>query len=215
MKGAAFFSGGKDSVYAIMKAKECGIPVDVLIFSVYDFPRPSPHFVNFKIVESIAQEMGLPLVVNRMKKGEEVKRTSDLLEELGVSHIVTGDIFAAHLQWFSGICAPLQISYHTPLLLDGTKDSRAVILDELALGIRPLLVHVDGSRLPKEYLGKVIDRRLIERISKTSDPCGENGEYHTLAIGFPMMGRSIIVEDSEQFSIGFHHYLKINRFSMK
>ena len=215
MRGAAFFSGGKDSVYAIMKAKEDGVPIDVLVFSVYDFPRPSPHFVNFRAVESIAHEMGMPLVVNRMEKGKEVEMTSVLLEKLGVSDIVTGDIFTAHLQWLSEICAPLNISYHTPLLLSGNKNSSAIILDEITSGIRPMIIHVDGSRLPKDYVGKVIDRDLAERIGKTCDPCGENGEYHTLVVGSPLMERAVSIDDSEQFSIGPHHYLRIKQFSMK
>ncbi|MCX8169872.1 MAG: hypothetical protein N3D72_02165 [Candidatus Methanomethyliaceae archaeon] len=45
-KGLAFFSGGKDSVFSIMKAKESGINIDYLLFITHDFPRPNIHEIN-------------------------------------------------------------------------------------------------------------------------------------------------------------------------
>jgi len=38
----AFYSGGKESVYAALLEW----PIDAFVFLIYDFPRPSPHIAN-------------------------------------------------------------------------------------------------------------------------------------------------------------------------
>ncbi len=209
MRSAAFFSGGKDSVYAVMKARDAGVSVDLLLFNIFDFPRPSPHYFNIRVVERIARLMGMPLVSTRMERGMEAKRVSELLLGEGVGTIVTGDISDIHMDWYRGICEPMGIRHLAPLLIGSQKDTVGILHEELRSGIRPLIVHVDGNRLPRSMLGEVIDEGLIPDLASRCDPCGEGGEYHTLVLDAPAMRGRIEVEEYVTFSIEGHHYLQI------
>ncbi len=209
MRSAAFFSGGKDSVYAVMKAREAGVAVDLLLFNIFDFPRPSPHYFNIRVVERISSLMGLPLISTKVERGMEAKRVAEILLSEGVGTIVTGDISDIHMDWYRGICGPMGIRHLAPLLIGPRGDTAGILHEELRSGIRPLIVHVDGSRLPRSMLGEVIDEGLISELASRCDPCGENGEYHTLVLDAPAMSGRIEVEEYGTFSIEGHHYMQI------
>jgi diphthine-ammonia ligase len=47
------------------------------------------------------------------------------------------------------------------------------------------------------------------------DPCGENGEYHTMAIDGPIFKEAIKISDFSKEKHDNRMYIKINRFSLK
>ena len=50
----------------------------------------------------------------------------------------------------------------------------------------------------ENYLGKILTQELIEKIESAGiDPCGENGEFHTLVINCPLFSQSIILPPYE------------------
>src|SRR5690606_13474691 len=56
------------------------------------------------------------------------------------------------------------------------------IIDEfLASGIRAKIVMIRADRLDETYIGRELDRSLVDGFPDGVDPCGENGEYHTFA----------------------------------
>jgi diphthamide synthase (EF-2-diphthine--ammonia ligase) len=63
----ALSSGGKDSIYAIMKSGN----VDFVVVFMYEFPRPNPHIVNIGKTIETHLKMGLPVIVKTLRRGFE------------------------------------------------------------------------------------------------------------------------------------------------
>jgi diphthamide synthase (EF-2-diphthine--ammonia ligase) len=74
----------------------------------------------------------------------------------------------------------------------------AVLAREMiASGIVAHLVCVDPRRLGSEFAGRRFDTRLLEELPAQVDPCGENGEFHTLVCAGPMFAAPIEVRVGE------------------
>ena len=59
------------------------------------------------------------------------------------------------------------------------------------------LVCVDPRRLGREFAGRRFDSRLLDELPRQVDPCGENGEFHTLVSAGPMFAEPIDVRLGE------------------
>jgi len=56
---------------------------------------------------------------------------------------------------------------------------------------------VDLKKLPAHYLGQKWSRMLREEFPEGIDPCGENGEFHTVVVAGPMFDKAIPVTVGE------------------
>ncbi len=61
----------------------------------------------------------------------------------------------------------------------------------VAGGLRATLTCVDPFRLGKTVAGRDYDEALLEDLPSTVEPCGEHGEFHTIAWDGPMFGRPV------------------------
>ena len=61
-----------------------------------------------------------------------------------------------------------------------------------------------------EFLGEVLTKEVVERIKATgSDPCGENGEYHTFVFDGPLFKNKIQFETGKNILTETHGFLDI------
>lgn len=51
--------------------------------------------------------------------------------------------------------------------------------------------------MPADLIGRDLDQDLIRSLPTTVDPCGENGEFHTVAYEGPMFYEPIAIESGE------------------
>ena len=192
MRVAALSSFGKDSLYAIYKY---GM-VDVIIVTEIEFPRISPHILNFHIAELASKYMGIPLRKVKLRKGKEKE---DLVSELqNFDKVIAGNIFLEeHRQWLEDVASKAGVDYEEPLW---NYDTQKLLLEIISAGFEPLIVGLDPEKIDKKYLGKILDGKVAEYIfSLDIDPCGEYGEYHTMAINAPMYARRIDVDGGDIF----------------
>ncbi len=56
---------------------------------------------------------------------------------------------------------------------------------------------VDLKKLPARYAGRKWTRELLQEFPEGIDPCGENGEIHTVVVGGPMFRKVIPVTVGE------------------
>ena len=110
----------------------------------------------------------------------------------GVERIAFGDLFLEDIRRYreqqlsdTGI-SPLFPLWHRP-----TAELAKEMLDA---GVRAHLTSVDPKQVPGRLAGRLWDRRLIEDLPTTADPCGENGEFHTFVSAGPMLGRPLPVK---------------------
>ena len=67
----------------------------------------------------------------------------------------------------------------------------------LSAGLEAYVSSVDLKKLPSHFAGRKWSRDLIAEFPQYYDPCGENGEIHTVAVGGPMFRRPIPVSVGE------------------
>ncbi|EGR3375116.1 ATPase [Vibrio parahaemolyticus] len=85
------------------------------------------------------------------------------------------------------------------------ENSLSLAMEVIERGIQAMLITIDGSVLSPEWCGRWYDQVLIESLPRHIDPCGENGEFHTLVTSTPSFQGHIElikleVEIGERFS---------------
>jgi diphthamide synthase (EF-2-diphthine--ammonia ligase) len=56
----------------------------------------------------------------------------------------------------------------------------------LSAGLDAYISSVDVKKLPARFAERKWSRELIAELPQDIDPCGENGENHTVVVGGPM-----------------------------
>jgi diphthamide synthase (EF-2-diphthine--ammonia ligase) len=64
-------------------------------------------------------------------------------------------------------------------------------------GLRARITCVDKKQLDASFAGREFDLGLLTDLPPQTDPCGENGEFHTFAYAGPMFRNPIPVVAGE------------------
>ncbi len=72
-----------------------------------------------------------------------------------------------------------------PLFPLWERPTQAVAQELLELGVRAVVSCVDTSQAPTELAGRWYDEALLAELPPGVDPCGENGEFHTVVVDGP------------------------------
>ena len=62
---------------------------------------------------------------------------------------------------------------------------------------RPRLCCVDTQQLDADFSGRAFDADLLAALPPSCDPCGENGEFHTLVWNGPMFTAPVLLQRGE------------------
>lgn len=199
-KNALFFSswsGGKDSCLALHRARMAGAkPACLLTMISEDGIRSRSHGLRRDVIAAQAAALGIPLLTRCATwAGYEAAFIEALhaIRKQGVAAGVFGDIdFPPHLEWEEKVCAQADMLPYLPLW----GGARSALLHEfIALGYKALIVRVNENKLNRKFLGRIIDGQIVGEFQKIGiDPCGENGEYHTVVVDGPIFARPLSVE---------------------
>ena len=117
------------------------------------------------------------------------------IKEQGVRHIVFGDLFLEDIRAYrEQQLAAVGMTGIFPLWQRDTAVLARAMIDS---GMVAHLVCVDPRRLGREFAGRRFDSRLLDELPRQVDPCGENGEFHTLVSAGPMFAEPIDVRLGE------------------
>ena len=195
-------SGGKDSILAIQKALDRGIPVSHLITVRPNDPYSYMfHSSNLDAVPAIAQVSGLQYheIATHGRKEEELNDLEDGLRALPVEGIITGAIASQYQRERIELVAHrLALDVYAPLWGMDPLD----LMREVAARLDAMIVVVAADGLTEEVLGARIDASLIDRLQRISDRyhihlAGEGGEYETLTLRAPFYHRSVTYATAE------------------
>ena len=186
-KKAVFnWSGGKDSALALYKVLQEGVfDVVALLTTVNRNSRRSTmHGIPLPLLQQQAESIGIPLyVVDLTPRGDmedyesAMSKAVEHFREAGVRHFIFGDIFLHDVRSYrEKELAPYGIEVVEPLW---DKSSEEIMEEFLASGLRTIVVTTTAEVLDERFLGRHIDRDFIRDLPPGTDPCGENGEYHT------------------------------------
>ena len=188
------WSGGKDSCYAMMQAVQQGFIPKVLLNMMNENGKISrSHGLPLSILNQQAQKMQLPLEAVPATWGDyEAKFISTLKtlkSKFDLDAAVFGDIdLQPHKEWEDKVCEAASLKAILPLW----KQNRIVLVNEMIEnGIVTMIVSCN-SQMGESYLGKILTKELAQELQeKGIDPCGENGEFHTLVINCPLFSEAI------------------------
>jgi diphthine-ammonia ligase len=184
------WSGGKDSCLALHRAVAAGarpVALFTMMTELEDISRS--HGLPRWLLESQAGALGLPLVTRAASWADYEAAFDDGLAELaclGARKGIFGDIdIEEHRAWCQQLCQGAGLAAEHPLWQG---ERRALLEEFLSLGYEAMIVAVRLSCLDRELLGQTLTPDLISRIeARGADACGENGEYHTVVTGGPLL----------------------------
>ena len=67
----------------------------------------------------------------------------------------------------------------------------------VAAGLKAQLSCLDPKRLPDSFAGASFDANFLTALPADVDPCGENGEFHTLCWDGPMFRHPLSITQGE------------------
>jgi uncharacterized protein (TIGR00290 family) len=192
-KAYVSWSSGKDSAFALWQARRLGLAevVGVLTTLNEEYGRVAMHGVRASVLDAQIAALGLaalkvmlPNPCSNQVYEQRLAQACERLRSEGVSHIVFGDLFLEDIRAYRE--KQLAALGMTPIFPLWHRDTTALAWEMIASGMVAHLVCVDPRRLGREFAGRRFDSRLLEELPPDVDPCGENGEFHTVVSAGPM-----------------------------
>ena len=200
------WSGGKDAAWTLHALRQRGdVEVVGLLTTITEgYERVAMQGIRVDVLHAQAAAAGLPVVEARMprRSGNAVYEATfaDALARArqrwpGLREIAFGDLFLADIRAYrEALCARLDWTPRFPLF---PSDTAALAREMFAGGLRAALCCVDTTQLDARFAGRDFDAALLAELPAGVDPCGENGEFHTLACAGPMFAGPLAVERGE------------------
>jgi uncharacterized protein (TIGR00290 family) len=186
------WSSGKDSALALHHVRRGG-EVDVvgLLTTVNaEFQRVAMHGVRRALLEAQAAALGLPLHVVELPwpcsnevYEQRMSTAVQAAENAAVEAMVFGDLFLEDVRRYRE--RALEGTRLRPLFPLWERPTTAVASELLELGVKAVVSCVDASQAPSALAGRWYDATLLAALPPGVDPCGENGEFHTVVVDGP------------------------------
>ncbi len=204
------WSSGKDSAWTLHEVLATGEleVVGLLTTLNAQVDRVAMHGVRGELLRGQARAVGLPLVEiglpwpcanadYEQRLGEALTR---LRLERGVTHVIFGDLFLEDIRAYrERQVSELGLEPVFPLF---GRDTRALALAMIDSGLQACLSCVDSEQLDPSLSGRAFDRALLDDLPGGADPCGENGEFHTLVTAGPMFEGRLRVRRGKRHTDG-------------
>jgi len=196
------WSSGKDSVWSLQVLRRQGDVEVVGLFSSLTGPeddrKVSMHGVDRAVVHAQAAAAGLsleeiflpdpcPNEVYEEVMGAFIGRVRDQ----GVTNVAFGDLFLEDIRKYRE--DKLQGTGFEPIFPLWGLDTAALAKEMIAGGLKAHIVSVDTQQLDATFIGRAFDNALLSDLPPECDPCGENGEFHTVTVAGPMFSAPIDV----------------------
>lgn len=138
------------------------------------------HGVPLSSIREQAQSLNLPMLEVGLPgycpNPVYVDRFTKACRLAGVDTVVFGDLFLREVRQFREQSFPL-LDLMFPLW---GSDTAVLAQEMLAGGVAATITAVNPEVLPVTLIGCPFDQRFLQSLPPTIDPCGENGEFHTL-----------------------------------
>ena len=198
------WSSGKDSAWALHRLRQDPAIEVVGLFTTLNqaFERVAMHGVRKSLLARQAQCVGLPLMTIDLPwpcSNEEYGRImAGFIGEVvarGIRHMAFGDLFLEDVRAYRE--RQLAGTGITPLFPLWGSDTTELAQQMMAAGLRARVCTLDPKTLDMSLGGHEFDEALLAALPAGVDPCGENGEFHTLAWDGPMFQRPLAIRVGE------------------
>lgn len=186
------WSGGKDSALALsalLRSEEWQV-IELLTTVTEGYDRISMHGVRRELLEAQAESLGLPLrqvtippqCINDTYQ-QRMRQACEHYLSLGIRHMAFGDLFLQDIRDYRDKMLA-QVGMEAIYPVWGL-DTQTLAHEFIARGFSATLCCIDPKQIPLEFCGHEYNDKLLEKLPKSADPCGENGEFHTFVWNSP------------------------------
>ena len=198
------WSGGKDAAWTLhaLRARDDVEVVALLTTVTTGYERVAMQGIRRELLHAQADAAGLPLIEALIEpQCDNARYEAAFAAALAgakarwpaLDTIAFGDLRLADVRaWREASCAAMGWRIETPLF---GIDTRELAHAMIAGGLRARLCCVDLEQLDASFAGRAFDDRLLADLPPGCDPCGENGEFHTLVLDGPMFDRALAVRE--------------------
>ncbi len=220
MKLASLFSGGKDSTYAIYKAKQEGHSIECLV-SIFPQSEESYllHYPNISATSLQATAMKIPQIQSKVDTTDpqiELEQLQNLLEkakkDFGIEGILHGGLFSDYQRTrFETIGNNLNLKVLSPLWHINQKNYLKELLDSK---FKFIITSVTSAGLDKSWLGREITRDDVKQLILLSEKYGfnltfEGGEAETFVVDCPLFYSPIRIVKANKIWDGYRGRFEI------
>ena len=208
----ALFTGGKESVFSVLKAREQGYEIDELIF--LKKPSFSVHKVNLPAIRAVAKMLSIELnVLESSDKPEDDKVLITYLKkkrENGVNNLITGNVKLEETHdIYQKLCEKVGLRLIEPLR---GWDTLELLMEYFKIDLQFMIIGIRDEELDPKWLGRTVTQQNLEEfladiLSRGIDPCGEYGEYHSLVTGLKEIKLSLRPIKIEKSSSNMNYIL--------
>jgi len=139
-----------------------------------------------------AETVMLPVPCDNQTYRRLIGGAVEVLRQRGVQKVVFGDLFLEDLRQYR--VEQMKGSGLELLFPLWRRDTRQLSREMVESGLRAVVTCVDQRVLSAEYVGRQYDLEFLNDLPPDVDPCGENGEFHTVVVDGPMFSRKIDVK---------------------
>ena len=220
MKLAALFSGGKDSTFAIYKAKSEGHDMKCLI-TIFPLSDESKflHYPNINMTILQAKSMKLPHLLSRTRLDNiEIELTElELLltqakKDFEIEGIVHGGILSEFQKnHFENTCKKLNLKIISPLWKINQEEYMEKLIESK---FKFIITSVSSEGLDDSWLGREITRKDVVNLEKLSSKHGfnisfEGGEAESLVLNCPLFSAPLKIIKSNKIWDGYRGRFEI------
>jgi uncharacterized protein (TIGR00290 family) len=198
------WSSGKDSAWALHVLRQRGeFDVAGLLTTLNAaFDRVAMHSTRRALLEAQARAAGLPLYTvplpwpcSNEHYETAMRAACDTAVAAGIEAIAFGDLFLEDVRRYRE--EKLRGTALAPVFPVWGLDTHQLAREMIGAGLRARLVCVDPEKLPREFAGRDFDTDFLRELPAGVDPCGENGEFHSVVYAGPMFREPIPIESGE------------------
>ena len=200
------WSGGKDAAWTLhtLRQRNDVRVVGLLTTITAGFDRIAMHGIRRDVLHAQAEAVGLPLIESVIPQScDNDTYEASFAAALaiarerwpGIDTIAFGDLQLGDVRaWREALCERHDWKITTPLF---GVDTASLARTMIAGGLRTQLCCIDTEQLDAKFSGRAFDEALLAELPAGCDPCGENGEFHTLVSDGPVFGRALQLERGE------------------
>lgn len=179
------WSSGKDSTLTLERLMDSDQYNVVGLYTTYVKDEVPFQATPIAVLDLQAELLGLPIIKIEMPQDFPPNdiyqsRIINALRESGldVDAVAFGDMYCNGIEEYRrSYIEPAGWECVFPLL---GEESDKLAQEVLNRGIQTLVVTTDGTQLDASYCGQWYTQAFLDSLHTSVDPCGEDGEFHTL-----------------------------------
>jgi uncharacterized protein (TIGR00290 family) len=198
------WSGGKDSAWALhLLRRDPSVEVVALLTTFNSkFDRVAMHAVRRELMVQQAAAANLPLWAvplpwpcSNEQYEQRMRQMLDRAISEEVQTVAFGDLFLEDIRAYRE--TQMARVNMTPLFPVWGTDTTELAHAMIASGLKARLTCIDPRKLDASFAGREFDELLLLDLPPGTDPCGENGEFHSFVYAGPMFSHAIPIETGE------------------